>query len=105
MYLAIDIGGTKTLIALFSPHGVVLRKTKFKTSQSLPRFISDLTRNLEPYKKRKIRSVIMAVPGVVQKNCSARLGNRNWGDVDFMSSARISCAGVSRGHTRRRSGG
>ena len=85
MYLAIDIGGTKTLIALFSPHGVVLRKTKFKTSQSLPRFISDLTRNLEPYKKRKIRSVIMAVPGVVQKNCSARLGNRNWGDVDFIS--------------------
>lgn len=85
MYLAIDIGGTKTLIALFSKRGVVLKKTKFKTSQSFKRFSSDLTRHLNEYKKRRIISATVAVPGVVQKNCSAQLGNRDWGKVDLLT--------------------
>lgn len=85
MYLAIDIGGTKTLIALFSKRGVVLKKVKFKTARSFKRFSSDLLSMLEPFKKRKISGVIVAIPGVVQKNCSARFGNRDWGSVDLLT--------------------
>ena len=85
MYLAIDIGGTKTLIALFSRHGRVLKKTKFKTAQGYKKFTADLIHNLGPYKKRKIRTIVVAVPGVVQKNYSAVLGNRDWGKIDLLS--------------------
>ncbi len=85
MYLAIDIGGTKTLIALFSPHGVVLKKTKFKTSRIFKRFSSDLVRFLGEYKNRKINCVVVAVPGTVQKNCTAEFGNRDWGKVDLLT--------------------
>ena len=85
MYLAIDIGGTKTLIALFSKRGRVLKKYKFRTARGFNRFVDDLKRNLEPFRKRKIKTVVVAIPGVVQKNCSATLGNRDWGKIDLLT--------------------
>ena len=83
MYLAIDIGATKTLIALFSKRGRVLRRKKFKTAQGSKTFLSDLSDNLELFKKYKVRSVVVAIPGIVQKNYSVIFGNRNWPDIDI----------------------
>ena len=84
MYLAVDIGGTKTLIALFSSRGRVLKRVKFKTSRVKSKFMNDLARNLQPFSRRKVRSVVVAVPGTVQKNCSVLLGNRlEWGQIDL----------------------
>ena len=88
MYLAVDIGGTKTLVALFSKRGRVIRRHKFKTSWQKERFLRDLSRVLLEFAKYKITTVVVAVPGVVQKNCSVKLGNRDWGNfslVDTMS--------------------
>ena len=84
MYLAIDIGGTKTLIALFSRKGRVLRRRKFKTAQGYKTFMNDLKHNLNGFKKRHIRSVTVAIPGVVQKNYSVSFGNRKWDDIDLI---------------------
>lgn len=83
MYLAIDIGGTKTLIALFSKRGRVIRRCKFRTARNYQRFETELLKNLLPFKKRKIKCVVVAIPGVVQKNCSAALGNRDWGKINL----------------------
>lgn len=86
MYLGIDIGGTKTLIALFSKKGKILKKTRFKTARGFKGFISDLIKSLEDYKKYPVSVIVVAVPGIVQKNCSVRLGNRSiWGDVDIFT--------------------
>ena len=84
MYLAVDIGGTKTLIALFSKRGRILRRVKFKTSWQEARFKKDLVTVLKQFTKYNLKSVIVAVPGVVQKNCSVRLGNRDWGDFSLV---------------------
>ena len=83
MYLAIDIGGTKTLIALFSKRGRVLKRRKFHTAQGYKTFIQDLERYLNEFKKYKIHSVVVAIPGVVQKNYSVKFGNRNWDKIDL----------------------
>lgn len=83
MYLAIDIGATKTLIALFSKRGRVLRRKKFKTAQGSKTFLSDLSDNLELFKKYKVRSVVVAIPGIVQKNYTVAFGNRNWSNIDL----------------------
>ena len=64
MYLAVDIGGTKTLIALFSRRGRVIRKRKFKTAQGSKTFINDLVDNLEDFKKYKIPYLLLAVQGL-----------------------------------------
>lgn len=85
MYLAIDIGATKTLIAAFSKRGRVVRKKKFSTAQGSKTFLNDLCENLELFRKFKISSIVVAVPGIVQKNYTVRFGNRNWGDLDLLT--------------------
>lgn len=85
MYLAIDIGGTKTLIALFSNRGRVVKKKKFKTAQGSKTFVQELEENLNPFKKRRIEHVVVAIPGLVQKNYSVTFGNRNWRDFDLIT--------------------
>lgn len=84
MYLAVDIGGTKTLIALFSKRGRVIRRVKFKTSWQKERFLRELSRVLSRFQKFNLTAVVVAVPGVVQKNCSVRLGNRDWGTFSLV---------------------
>jgi predicted NBD/HSP70 family sugar kinase len=83
MYLAIDIGGTKTLIALFSRRGRVIKRIKLKTAQGYKTFVDELMRNLEGFRKRKIKSIVVAIPGIVQNNCPIKLGNRNWTNIDL----------------------
>lgn len=85
MYLSVDIGGTKTLIALFSRHGRVVRRVKFKTAESFSGFLEDLLQNLNGFRGRNLQAVTVAIPGIVQKNCSVRFGNRDWGWVDLFS--------------------
>ena len=85
MILAIDIGGTKTLIALFSKRGQVVRRRKFKTAQGSQTFIRELTTNLSDFKKRNITGVVVAIPGVVQKNYSVSFGNRKWDNIDLIT--------------------
>lgn len=84
MYLSVDIGGTKTLIALFTRRGRVVRRRKFATAQGSKTFKNELSRHLEDFKKYKIKAVTVAVPGIVQKNCSVVLGNRNWGEFEIL---------------------
>lgn len=86
MYLSIDIGGTKTLIALFSKRGRVLRRRKFKTAQGYKTFIQELEGNLNEFSRRKIKSVTVAIPGTVQKNYSVKFGNRKWDNIDLIGS-------------------
>ena len=86
MYLSVDIGGTKTLIALFSRRGRVIRRRKFKTAQGKERFLRELVANLSDFRKPLVRAVTVAVPGYIkfgQKNCSVKFGNREWGWFDL----------------------
>ena len=88
MYLAVDIGGTKTLVALFSKRGRVVRRYKFKTSWQKERFIRELTSVLSHFQRPQLDAVVVAIPGIVQKNCSVRLGNRDWGTFSLLDEFR-----------------
>ena len=44
----------------------------------------ELTQVLKQFSKYQLSAVVVAVPGVVQKNCSVRLGNRDWGDFSLV---------------------
>ncbi len=83
MYLAIDIGGTKTLVALFSKRGRVLRRVKFKTAQGSRTFVRDLVEVLERFRRFKIKRIVVAIPGTVQKSYSVHFGNRKWDGIDL----------------------
>lgn len=76
MYLSIDIGGTKTLIACLDQRGRVSRRDKFPTPNSLDEFLNKLFIHLEPYRSLSPNNIIVAVPGIVKNNCPLSLGNR-----------------------------
>lgn len=87
MYLIIDIGGTKTLLAAFNKHGRVLRKYKFKTPTLKSEFLAVLKSALIPFSlkyRNKITGIIIAVPGEIQGNIAIKFGNRPWKNLDFV---------------------
>ena len=81
MYLAIDIGATKTLIGLFSPRGRKVKTLKFTTNHDQKKFSNTLSEKLKGFKKYDVKTVVIAVPGVVQKNCSVKFGNLPWKNI------------------------
>lgn len=86
MYLVIDIGGTKTLIALFTAHGRVIRRVKFPTPANKSEFLETLFNNLVPFAlhfEQKIENIVVAVPGFVENNIAVWFGNRPWKKVDI----------------------
>ncbi|MBQ2660047.1 ROK family protein [Candidatus Saccharibacteria bacterium] len=86
MYLAIDIGATKTLIALFSNHGHCLKRIKFLTNKSKDLFLFELTSNLKKFQNKKLNAIVVAVPAAVQKNYTFSPKNLPWGKTDLLSS-------------------
>ena len=69
MYLAVDIGGTKTLLALFNRRGKMLKKYKFPTPKDPEQFIYYLSEHLGPFlpQRRKLHAITIAFPGVIKK--------------------------------------
>lgn len=86
MYLVIDIGGTKTLIALFNKRGRIVKKFRFKTPVKKADFLGILESSLIPFShkySKKIRVVSVAIPGIVTDNIAEKFGNRNWKNLDI----------------------
>ena len=48
-------------------------------------FIQDLTENLSHFKRYKIKGIVVAIPGIVQKNYTVSFGNRNWKNIDLVT--------------------
>ncbi len=81
MYLAIDIGGTKTLLAVFDESGGLVESVKFLTSQDYDEFLSNLSARLLAMKSgRKFASACVAVPGLLDREHGVvhALGNLPW---------------------------
>lgn len=77
MYLIIDIGGTKTLIATFTKTGKKLKTFKFFTNKNQKIFLSDLLKNLQSFQDNPIEKIVIALPGKIS-GTSFKLGNLNW---------------------------
>lgn len=76
-YLAIDIGGTKTLLALFNSSGDIIQKIKFPTAPTPTSFTTDLVANLSKLinSSNDIKSIAVAVPGLVDGPIAINLPN------------------------------
>lgn len=78
-YLAIDIGGTKTLIATLSERGHITRRAKFLTPQNLDDFLNTLAQTLATsFRDASPSLIVVAVPGFVKDNRPVWFGNRPW---------------------------
>lgn len=84
MYLAIDIGGTKTLVAMFDAQGVLLEKYKFATDKTYSGFLDQLKAVLlEKFTGRHLAGCVCAVPGQIdhERGLALHEGNLAWTDA------------------------
>lgn len=83
MYLGIDVGGTKTLIARFTENGVQEASLRFPTPPDYRDFIRELAKNVVEISTNKIVAAGIAIPGKVDrsKGVGVAFGNLAWKNV------------------------
>ena len=69
MYIAIDIGGTKTLLALFSEKGHLKKRLKMKSYQDQEKWLFELNKNLPrilPLRRKTVHAITISYPGILE---------------------------------------
>lgn len=84
MYLAIDVGGTKTLLAIFSEDGQIQASHKIFTDHDYQKFLANIkTVTTDQFKEYQISYCCCAIPGTVDRSggLGVRFGNLGWQNV------------------------
>lgn len=95
MIAAIDIGGTKTLIAIFDADGQIVEQVKFPTPQSYDNFKIELAKNVASLTTKSFDRAAVALPGRIDRarGVGIHFGNLPWENVPIQSDleAILSC--------------
>lgn len=85
MYLSVDIGGTKTLIAVFDEDGKLVVKHKYPTDHDFDAFMNDLRGGIKKVWTDEIKAIAVAAPGRINRktNFVVSFGNLPWKNVDI----------------------
>lgn len=79
MIVAVDIGGTKTLVGSFNSTGQLKQLARFRTPQDPHLLFSMLENTLSTIDQSSIRSISIGAPGIVdQHGVIIRCGNLPW---------------------------
>jgi len=91
MYLGIDIGGTKTLVALLDGHGVIQKSQKFPTSKDYAEWRDHLADVVHAMPLSNLIACGVGVPGRVDRKHGIGLdmGNLPWHDVPIQKDLQI----------------
>src|SRR5580698_9529815 len=84
MYLGVDIGGTKTLVATLDEHGVITEEQKFLTPDSYDEFLLELRHTINSLKADDFRAGGLGMPVTVFDRDHGRaksFGNLPWHNV------------------------
>jgi predicted NBD/HSP70 family sugar kinase len=83
MYIGIDIGGTKTLIASLDNHGVITESRKFPTPKLYPDFLRELAANVAELSTKEYIAAGVAVPGKLNRaeGVAEAFGNLPWKNI------------------------
>jgi len=87
MYLGVDIGGTKTLLACFNKSGEVTDTTKFPTAKNYDAFIENLSERITTLNLHDYQAGCVAIPGKVDRKHGRGLvfGNLLWKNVPIQA--------------------
>ena len=84
MYLGIDIGGTKTLVAVLDQNGVILASLRFETPEDYDDFLQQLKHVLrDELPLQDFRAGCVAAPGTIDRKRGqfAQGGNLQWKNI------------------------
>lgn len=83
MYGAVDIGGTKTLVAVFDNDKKILEQVKFPTPVNYADFNIHLAEVVDKLSAKDFKRVVVAVPGLLDRKNGVGLamGNLPWQNI------------------------
>lgn len=83
MYVAVDIGGTKTLLAVFDEQGKIIEQSKFLTPPTYTEFKQHLTEAVAKLSTKRFKAACLAGPGRIDRTTGTGVsfGNLGWKDV------------------------
>lgn len=89
MYLAVDIGATKVLLAVFTISGKLLEQRKFPTPEHYEDLISELGKETAQLEHNTFSHAVVAVPGRLDRarGIGIAFGNRPWQNVTISKDA------------------
>jgi predicted NBD/HSP70 family sugar kinase len=80
MYLGVDVGGTKTLVAALTDDGVIKEQKRFLTSKDYKQFVADLKGALDGLETKDFKAAGVGIPGLVNRSrgMGIKFGNLPW---------------------------
>ena len=85
MIVAVDTGGTKTLIAGYSEDGKIVKEFKFPTPANKSEYISLLITHLKAhFDSDQVDAIAIAMPGIVKNGVALRFGNLGWKNFNIV---------------------
>ena len=83
MYLGVDVGGTKTLVAALTNKGLIREQTKFPTPKNYDHFLLELRHALAHFKTTDYQAAGIGIPGRIdrQHGRGLRFANLPWRNV------------------------
>lgn len=83
MYVGVDIGGTKTLVAVLDEHGVIVDEQRFETDKNYTDFLEDIKKAITKLKTQEFAGGAAGVPGSLNRELGTaiKLGNLPWQNV------------------------
>ncbi len=80
MYVGVDVGGTKTLVAVLDAHGNIIERNKFPTPKKYSDFLRRLEQTLAQLTDRNFRAAAVGLPGRLDRPNGhlIRLANLSW---------------------------
>jgi predicted NBD/HSP70 family sugar kinase len=97
MYLGIDVGGTKTLFAVFNSEGQVLAEHKIKTPKDYQQFKAECAAAISgELAKHQFSWACWAFPGLLdlKNGIGVAFGNENWRDVPLREDLAVMLPGT-----------
>jgi predicted NBD/HSP70 family sugar kinase len=86
MYLGIDVGGTKTLLAIFTKEGEILRESKFPTPEDYDQFKKELESNISKLGSDGLVAAGIGIPGLIDHKTGESVdagGNLPWKHINL----------------------
>lgn len=84
MLIAIDTGGTKTLVAGFKDDGSMLEPIRFETPKDKHKYIDSLMSTIKThYELSQIDAIVIAMPGIIDNGIALHCPNLEWHNFDI----------------------
>lgn len=85
--MAIDIGGTKTLLATLGDEGVIVEQHKFPTPKDYDELLKEINQGLATFKNKEFQAGGVGLPGHIDRQRGISLGSPHvgWGNVPLQA--------------------